>query len=214
MTTFAQFLKIALAGNDFPEADIIPKLDRIGAFAGKPAVRFILTTAIKNGTLSLFASHGGHSPATDAIVERFIAHTGIRPRLARGVFDSYAEALGWERRAVPPSEEADGEKVDAASPTDIRITVNREKEPHRGITVKDAAAAPIAPHTIRITATLHRTSPLGSAMLGYALRNRDGVLTATGTVATATALSPSVFPVSTIVHTSPDAPAEIELFIH
>lgn len=103
--TFDQLLAIALTGSDpYGKFDLgtISRLDRLGAFNGLPALRFIATTAVKSGiTDTLF-----HSEEIDGSVrheiERFIAHTGFRDHLATGFFDAYTGCLARFRQRLPP----------------------------------------------------------------------------------------------------------------
>lgn len=104
--TFEQFLRVALQGSNPYGAfndETIKRLDRLGAFAGKPALRFIATTAVKSGAMHTVLSAGGWNETSRNEIERFIAHTGFRDTLVIGLFEAYVECLGRDDRRNLPS---------------------------------------------------------------------------------------------------------------
>lgn len=200
--TFAESLQIALTetGGDF-NTQTLQNLEQLGAFAGKPALRFIVSTAIKNGTFAQFATYDAWNAESHLCMERFIAHTGFQPRIAMGIFEAYASCLNWANS--PNSANGPSQSIAVArTETDLvthlnnHIEINREKEPHRGVTVEMPCVADTSARTIKLTATLKRTHPLCSATLNYALRTDDGTIITTGIAAVMTATAPSILPIS------------------
>lgn len=220
MASLSQLLKIALATTPRQNGitlATIHKLDDMGAFAGHPALRFIMTTATRNGTFSRFAACGEWNADAGAEIERLVAHTGFRPNLVDLVFSAYAEAMQW----IPDNATRHGDCI--ASEPEIpwqqrsqyappAVGINREKEPYRGITIENAATKIVDTGKIMLTATLRRTAPLGSGILGYALADADGTLMSSGVITAMTVTSPSVVPVTATI-TSPRPPASITLCV-
>ena len=217
--TFHDSLKIALrttSDSGEPNSATIESLDRMGAFEGKPALRFIIATAIKNGTFRTFQQQNGLSIHTREIIERFITHTGFQQRMVNGIFEAYADALGWCRSdQEPPQPEItplpSGQQLNAHLTT--LLSIDREKEAYRGATIRNPAITASDPRGIRLTATLHRTSPMGSAAMHYALQSATGTVITTGQCALLAVTSPSVLPVSADIACNPHEVAGITLFL-
>ena len=212
MATLPQLLKIAFAVSPDKSditLDTLRRLDDTGAFAGKPALRFIMTTAVRNGAFSRFAACGAWNADAQTEIERFIAHTGFQPNLTRLVFSAYAESMQWlPADASQPdgliASEPQGFYAAQNQPSSLQstppaISINREKEPYRGITIENANARVIESGRIVLNATVRRTSPLGSGNLGYSLTDANGNLLTSGIIATITATSPSVVPLTATI---------------
>ncbi len=225
MSSLSQLLKIVIATT--PHQNTIPlatinKLDDMGAFSGHPAMRFIMTTAVRNGAFSRFAACGAWNSDAKAEIERLIAHTGFQPNLTNLVFSAYAEAMQWIPANAQKLQESIVSEPQGIYRTPNRqhhtqsspptISINREKEPYRGITIENATTSVIASNKISLAATLRRTAPLGSGKLGYALTDANGNLIASGIITTMTVTSPSVVPVTATI-ASNGAPATITLCV-
>lgn len=215
---FSQHLRIALHSRQgvqpLDEAALL-QLDEAGAFAGRPALRFIVLTAMRGGALQQFLTQGEWNDASREIVERFIAHTGFVPSLAEGVFRAYADACGWKMPAAGARQPADSMQL-ASEPAAVygaataaeaygndelsavrgAMTVDREKEAARGVTVENFNVVSAAGSHVRCTVTLRRLSPMGSGTLTCAVTDALGALVHTATLAVLTVTSPSVMPVS------------------
>lgn len=203
---FTQTLTIALAGSS-PQgkfsADTIARLDKLGAFNGKPALRFIASTAMKSGITDSLLHAGGWNHSSRCEAERFIAHTGFRETLAMGFLDAYATCLTPHRQHASESSPADGHHSPAPhgnSGTDdtnleeySTINVDRRHEPECGIAVAHAAFnTETATDTQRLLrVTLHRTAPMGSGALHCSLHNARDTTAISIIAATMTVANPS-----------------------
>ena len=215
---FSHLLKIALhtsSSSGEITAATLEELDRAGAFCGKPALRFIFSTALRNGTFRAFRSLDGLSEETRQIVERFIAHTGFQQRITASLFEAYADCLGWSHAASEPPQPATSvlSGTELINHLNSILTIDREKEPYRGATIEHPAITAADSRGIRLTATLRRTDRMGSASMHYALRSAAGTIIATGQCALLTVTSPSSLPVAADIPCNPHSVRAITLFI-
>lgn len=225
MAHLDQLIRMALAASPARhrlDADTLHRLDEMEAFTGQPALRFILATALRNGTLDRFAACGEWNDAAHAEISRLIAHTGLQPHLVENAFDAYARAMKWVPH-MPGSQRAyaseppitygeDTDQTPGTAPSGIHIIINREKEPYRGITAENPAVADATPAKITVTATLRRTSAFGSGALCYALRDANGTLISSGNLATMNVTAPSILPVTASIPVH-GIPATLTLYI-
>jgi len=235
---FAQHLRIALfdGGNGIRpfDADALQRLDEASAFVGRPAVRFIVSTAVRSGIFERWAEMPGWCDAARMELERFVAHTGFEVLLVEGIFSAYAEVLGWG--ALQPCDDdwhsvcepragygnRVGMQVDMATEvtgTDVlaaynaAINVDREKEAARGVTLEAPCAVEAGARYVRITAVLRRLRPMGSASLRCTVMAEGGIVSRTFVVEVLTVASPSVLPVAFDVPRTASLPSAITLCV-
>lgn len=202
----------------------VDRLDAAGAFAGRPALRFIVVTASRGGALSRFASAGEWNDAAVDEMRRFMAHTGFRETLVEGVFAAYAEALGWD---VPSGEVAISEAAEPApaalnvgdfarsagarelEAVNAAIVIDREKEQARGVTVESCRAVEVSGSRVKCMVSLRRLSAMGSAVLTCAVTDAAGNPVHADTLTTLTVTSPSVMTLSFAIPRLDPAPSSV-----
>lgn len=244
--SFATLLKLALRqyNQDLTSVDVslVTKLDESGAFAKLPALRFIISTAIKSGAARRFAAAADTATAQQEL-ERFLTHTGFRPEAARIFFDALEPLCNRESTTVStpvstqlkPIYRTEAESATttasacepaatyrstaASSPAEPHTTsaafaieslptlerlnailsVNRENEAARGVSIDSPRVIDITPKGMVLTCVLRRTATLGSGALNCALFDTADTLRGTNLCGILTVGGPSVLPLKTTI---------------
>lgn len=187
--TFAQMLQAILQNTPTmqnPSALKLPenltsRLENIGAFRGKPAYRYILTAILRTNLTEILTDKHAPAEETRHSIERFITHTGFQPQLVYAITEAIASASGLTE--YPTFQKSPSNTRHQQSLTSHEIIthlntilhINRETEAARGVALVNPAITAITQPTsttsaaIKLTATLKRTRPDGSANLHYAL---------------------------------------------
>lgn len=217
---FEHLLAIALTGSNPPgkfSTDTIARLDRLGAFNGRPALRFIAITAMRSGITDHLHSAGACNTALRHETDRFIAHTGFKETLANGFFDAYVRCINRLMQPAPcpdtpPVASSHGKSNIAEEPyagysrcpepsgidpepcgTSLpAISINRDSESECGVTIEHASVNNCsAASPMLLNVTLTRTAPMGSGTLHYSFHNACGAAVTSGIAATMTISTPS-----------------------
>lgn len=218
LMTFEQLLAVALK-NSNPSVsftmETISRLDRLGAFNGKPALRFIAVTAVKSGTAERLSASAGWDETACREVRRFIAHTGFNQRLATGFFDAYATCLGWNSTDTTPCCKSKAETISSMtaheeacpygnnplahsanatnqSIVSATVTIDRRAEAVCGLTIntvdlKDSGKS------LKARIVIERILPMGSGVLYYTVYDISRIPIISGIAATITVATPSPF---------------------
>lgn len=246
--SFATLLKLVLRqyNQDLTSVDasLVTKLDECGAFAKLPALRFIISTAIKSGTVQRFAAAADTAGAQHE-VERFLTHTGFRPEAASMFFDALeplcnrdlpsgsspaptqgktvchteaesATATAATSACEPPAtykspappQSAEHHTSAAAHAIESHpslkhlnaiLSVNRENETARGVSIDSPTIIDITPKGMVLTCVLRRTAPMGSGALNCAIFDTADTLRETTPCGVLTVGGPSVLPLKTTI---------------
>lgn len=103
---FADYLKTIVAGhgNEFagtPAA--VDELQRMGAFAGMPALANVYRQAVASHAARKFIALGAWDGEARRLVDRFAVHTGLMPDLVEFVFRALGYAVGMDLPAPEPA---------------------------------------------------------------------------------------------------------------